>query len=240
MGELSHDFLYMANDIDTERILKYLPFKANITNIGGKKDVCIFVSQDENRFLPLNYLSDPGFYGFLPGDKTRALPGNQRKPSVLGDLREKQEAHEKKRRDYESLISSQRDEWRQSIDDARGRFLQNPATGGEKLQKEMELANEELRSSLRSLKVELAESANARDAARQAFQENLRLFVHQCLDGIRGTRRRRDLFQMFRAFPDIMPSPATLSPFDDKFTFVPEISVSDYLWLDVKAVINKK
>lgn len=156
-------------------------------------------------------------------------------------LYHKQEEYEQGLRDYEDRRLQQQQKWRQSADEARSGLRQDPAAGWDELDGKMEQANQTLRDALRQMKEELAETAKRRDAAIQAYQENLSGQLNQELDSIRDTHRFRNLYHVFRAFPDITPAP-TFRPFSpdrdnggpDQLMITAEISVTGYLWREVR------
>ena len=92
------------------------------------------------------------------------------------------------------------------------------------------------------MKEEMAEAADQRDAAMLEYQENVRQRIRQTLDKYKSRRRYKSFRRFFRAFPDMMPPPATALTSPDhgpsshkmKAMLAPHLSVADYLWLEVK------
>ena len=171
-------------------------------------------------------------------------------------LRAKQEEYEQKFRDYTVKKALQQQGWRKSVTDARAGLPGGPQAGARaglpgdpqagamEVDRRIELANEELRSTLRSMKEEIAEAADRRDDARQALQEYIRQAIGEAAVKIRRARRYRGICRLFRAFPDMgsAKEPAILSEKRIKTANIamltPDLSAIRYLWLEAKMLIG--
>jgi len=159
-------------------------------------------------------------------------------------LHNKQEEYELTFWDYEFNKGVRQREWRQSMDEAKADLLRQPEGGDEAHDNRIKRANEELRDALRSMKEEIAEAGERRDAARREYQENLRLRIDEKLDGIRSKRELKNMYRLFRAFPGLTSTkePTVLSPKNTRSStramLTPDLSVIRYLWLEVRAVMG--
>jgi len=126
---------------------------------------------------------------------------------LIRELQRSREEYEEQYRLYDNKNESYRRDWRRRIEEAKAGLLKDLNAGGEVYRQEVEQANEDLRLILRTLKKDMEEAANRRDAVIRAEEENLRQAIRQELDRRLRPRHRRGLYRLLKAYPGMLLLP---------------------------------
>jgi hypothetical protein len=154
-------------------------------------------------------------------------------------LKEKQEEYERKFEEYDNKKLIHGQEWRQTNEEAKAKLMRDPGAGGETYRQTLQQANEDFRAALHQIKEEVAEVANERDMARQAFQEDVRLRIRGQWGVGRGRRRYKRYIRLFKAFPEVASKPVAAAyrryeVSSDISMLTNEINVVGYVWEELK------